>query len=76
MQALIPTPSRRPRPTLPALAAAALMELMANQAAQAQTTPSSPAASATQEATPLMDQVVITTRKRFEAAQTVPMRNG
>jgi iron complex outermembrane receptor protein len=67
MQGLKSAPSRLPRPTLVALAAAALT---AAWPAHAQTVPAAPAA---EEEPAVLERMVITTRKRPEAAQTVPV---
>ena len=65
--------SRRPRRHCMALAAALFVgSLMAPLACHAQAAGSTPAAAAQAE-TPMLDQIVITTRKRLEAAQTVPV---
>jgi len=64
------TAARQPCPTLLALAAAAA--LLAPGAAHAQAASPAPAPAAQEEA-PALDRVVITARKRAEAAQTVPV---
>ncbi|MFN7723732.1 MAG: TonB-dependent receptor [Rubrivivax sp.] len=67
MQGMHTALSRLPRPTLVALAAAALMAPGAPLAQGAGTPP------AAREEAPALERVVITTRKRAEIAQTVPV---